>query len=453
MSISETLTSIKEKAVLAFPSTDRDALLEQRKRERKALLNRPDPVIGGVSNVSDDVKDVEWRVARGQYYSTPIVGPLIPRPMGFVPNRGTNNVDDDAAIRSIPFGGVDGVTTVDDAVARFRHDVATVDDTSRRARRSGKDRLSGLAGRVRGAVQSAGLWSPIADTEPPEYSVPQNRPSQPDRRVPQPVRVPRPERVQQPVPAQVPAAVPTPEPVQRQEPVRIYSIARDNAIEAASVVTPALPAAEHRRKRTHKSEDKPAKKQSKDITVEVVAAPGVLSVVPGAARDEHRKRVREVERMIDRNIHSIAARQAARRAVREFSERAEAQTSRKLQWFDAGTARDMYISIIDHLTEGQQITSMSQPEVEQLQHIAQDLMKHIQKHRTGNWADAVPAREVGNMARFLHEYFGSEYKKKMGGIIRARARKQFFETFVSGYISAKEVEATITAETERRRAA
>lgn len=434
MSFSERYNSIKEKVILAFPSTDRDAILADRKQKREELLARPDPVIGGNGDFTADIMDLEWNVERGQAYRSRIIGPLVPRPASFVPNRGADTVDQDVAIANVPIGGVDGVTNVGNAVILLGLDLETAGSTPRRSRASdpSKDRWTSFKNRLQKTAESAGVWSPVDTTQ-------------------EPISAPRPIHTSRPVRAPEIAAAHAPAP--RPEPVHLYDWdAGRTAVVVGSTestpairVAPAVPAKSRvheepiRREAGRVHTRRPVEQLEREVIYQQ-RAPNVIEFP-----------LAQLEQRIRASAPSDATEEEIRRAVRKFSEEAINASRRKGPQLDVMTSRNLYMDILDRA--GTPPSSQAGEPPEEVKEIMQDLASHLQQKKIKKWDDAVRKSEIGQVADIIYAQFGHGYKKQIRGLTKRHARRELFDLVVNGYHSAQELAARIKQEETAARAA
>lgn len=408
--------------------------------------------IGGTGPSNSDIADIAWQDEIGELRSTPMIGPILPRPHDYVLDTTTGDVNHDDAIRNMPIGGVDDVTDPDEAVRRLRLDLETAGGTPRRSRASdpSKDRWTSFKNRLQKTAESAGVWSPVDTTQEPisaPWPIHTSRPV----RAPEPVQVTAPVHIGEVVrPLEIAAAH---APAPRPEPVHLYDWdAGRTAVVVGSTestpairVAPAVPAKSRvheepiRREAGRVHTRRPVEQLEREVIYQQ-RAPNVIEFP-----------LAQLEQRIRASAPSDATEEEIRRAVRKFSKEAINASRRKGPQLDVMTSRNLYMDILDRA--GTPPSSQAGEPPEEVKEIMQDLASHLQQKKIKKWDDAVRKSEIGQVADIIYAKFGHGYRKQMRGLTKRHARRELFDLVVNGYHSAQELAARIKQEETAARAA
>lgn len=145
--------------------------------------------------------------------------------------------------------------------------------------------------------------------------------------------------------------------------------------------------------------------------------------------------------ILNREIGTGPQQQQIRREMHAFVMRAgELSERRALKWFDENSARNMYLSMLDHIVEPTEQSFHTKAQLEAYEKIRSQLTSYFQKAGKRSWDSVMPPSQIEDMAKFLHGYFGGYYDQQLGGMTKRGARNEFFTAAVAAYKSAQQID-------------
>lgn len=145
--------------------------------------------------------------------------------------------------------------------------------------------------------------------------------------------------------------------------------------------------------------------------------------------------------ILNREIGTGPQQQQIRREMHAFVTRAgELSERRALKWFDENSARNMYLSMLDHIVEPTEQSFHTKAQLEAYEKIRSQLTSYFQKAGKRSWDSVMPPSQIEDMAKFLHGYFGGYYDQQLGGMTKRGARNEFFTAAVAAYKSAQQID-------------
>lgn len=161
----------------------------------------------------------------------------------------------------------------------------------------------------------------------------------------------------------------------------------------------------------------------------------------GEAPVLHGITVHDAQVILNREVGTGPEQQQIRREMQALVRRAgELSERRALKWFDENTARNMYLSMLDHVAEPIEQNFSSKAQMVAYEKIRKQLVSYFQKTGKRSWEGVLPPSQIDDMAKFLHRYFGGYYDKQLGGMTKRGARNDFFKAAADAYTSVKRMD-------------